>query len=677
MIQLIVALQIAATANSFPVTRPPDSATTIHALRRDAASFLFAWRFHWEASERLRHEIQGDVFPSRAYQTRQRQYANKVTRDRVNHLHCHPDSRAGFPLLPTTIREGGRSLRAYCPRWSMPDAPAHDERLSLDDAIAESLRSGVRLARSELLGRLESAAADLPGDPWIAGQRVRFSVDQRDSASALRAAKDCKASTWWCAALTGYARYAFGDVAGADSSFSLSLAAMSSTDRCSWNDVSVLLDEKNRKAYDAMSCVQRDSVAKAFWWMADPLYTEPGNERRAEHFARLVLVNLYREVTPSDRWNWTEGEGGRALKEMIVRYGWPAQTWWSGPLEDVSHYGYLMIYDQREREAGVFTTQEYTYPRFHSVPNWSAIADPFHATSDAWVIEAPRDDRNKPDMDWWPQEHFARNNGNLLPIFHQQTGVFRRGNGVLLAVASDLSRVGLERGMAKSANASLVVMPTADSMEVTTRSVVLDSVATWRALMPARPAVIGIEARTAWPQSPTARARFGIVPPAPLSVMGPGEIAISEPVLLRPPARDERPASDPEIALGQMLGSTRLIGMSKVGIYWETYGIAANDSVNVSVRIDRLGSPSLFRRIGTALHVADRVDGFATVGWKEPQPAASTTSVNGGPVAILGRNVTIDLSRLVPDRYAVTVTVSRADGQTASARREFEIVKEK
>jgi hypothetical protein len=357
-----------------------------------------------------------------------------------------------------------------------------------------------------------------------------------------------------------------------------------------------------------------------------------------------------------------------------VRYGWPSQAWWSGPLEDRSHYSYLMVWDESEREAGVFTTQEYSFGRFHTVPEWSAIVDPFHSVARAWSIAAPRDRRGRVDEDWWPQEHYARNNGPLLSIPDQQTGVFRRGSQVLLAVASDISHVGLERGMARNVNAALVVTPAPDTMDITKKTLALDSMAAWHMMIAPRPAIVSIEARTTWPQSPTARTRFGIVPPPPLSAMGQGEIAISEPVLIRPPASDERPASDPDIALNRMLGSTRITDLQRVGVYWETYGIAANDSVDVAVKIDRLGTPSMLRRLGNALHVADRVDGSATVSWKEPQPAAATTTIPG-PVPIQGRNVTIDLSRLVPDKYSVTVIISRGGGQIASASREFEIVK--
>jgi hypothetical protein len=671
MLHFIVALQIAATASG---PNPVDSAATVALLRQEAGAFLWTWRNQWQASEKLRHDIQGDFYPGNTFAARQRQLANRTVRERVNYIHCHPDSRAGFPLLPTTIREGKGSLRAICPRWTMPDAPAHDERLALDDAIAESLRPTVRLARSQLMAHLEAASNDLPGDVWLAGQRVRFAVDQRDSAAAVRAARECRANTSWCSALEGYAKYSFGDVAGADSAFTSALTEMSSDERCKWNDVSFLLDEKAKKQYAGLSCAARDSVAARFWWVSDPLYSEPGNERRAEHFSRLVMIALRRDVSPGERWNWVDGQGGRSLREMLVRYGWPSQSWWSGPLEDASHYSYLMVFDQRERDAGLFTTQEYSFPRFRTVPDWSAIADPYHAASDAWMIAAPREKNGKPDTDWWPQEHFARNGGELLPIPDQQTAVFRRADNLMLAVATDITHVGLERGVAKTANASLVVSPGPDSVNITRKTVPLDVVTTWRTTIPARPAIIAVEARTTWPYSPTARTRFGIVTPAPLSVMAPGEIAISEPALVRPPHGSDRPASDPDVALEEMLGTTRLRDMSRVGIYWETYGIAANDSVDVSVRIDRLGQPSVFRRLGTALHMAERVDGSATVRWKEPQSVIATTNIPG-PVPIQARNVTIDLSRLVPDRYSITVMVSRANGQTATASREFEIVR--
>ena len=80
----------------------------------------------------------------------------------------------------------------------------------------------------------------------------------------------------------------------------------------------------------------------------------------------------------------------------------------------------------------------------------------------------------------------------------------------------------------------------------------------------------------------------------------------------------------------------------------------------------------MLRRLGTALHVVGTPSTAVTVRWHEPAPGFVSTALNG-PEPIQARNVTVDLSRLAPDKYTVTVSVSRT-GQTASATREFEIV---
>ena len=81
------------------------------------------------------------------------------------------------------------------------------------------------------------------------------------------------------------------------------------------------------------------------------------------------------------------------------------------------------------------------------------------------------------------------------------------------------------------------------------------------------------------------RTRFGVTPPAPLSALKPGETAISDPVLIA--TTDVRTA--PTRRSAQMLGSTACAAQ-KVGVYWETYGYAPGDSVDVAVIITRTSS---------------------------------------------------------------------------------------
>jgi len=62
----------------------------------------------------------------------------------------------------------------------------------------------IRRARARLLRDLETAGNAVPGDDWIVGQRVRYLGETRDTA-AIRVARECAATKWWCDALLGYA----------------------------------------------------------------------------------------------------------------------------------------------------------------------------------------------------------------------------------------------------------------------------------------------------------------------------------------------------------------------------------------------------------------------------------------------------------------------------------------
>src|SRR2546430_11984883 len=56
----------------------------------------------------------------------------------------------------------------------------------------------ITLARDRLLATLDTAALALPGDEWLAGQRVRYLLQSGRSADALLAARACRAPIWWC-----------------------------------------------------------------------------------------------------------------------------------------------------------------------------------------------------------------------------------------------------------------------------------------------------------------------------------------------------------------------------------------------------------------------------------------------------------------------------------------------
>jgi hypothetical protein len=109
-----------------------------------------------------------------------------------------------------------------------------------------------------------------------------------------------------------------------------------------------------------------------------------------------------------------------------------------------------------------------------------------------------------------------------------------------------------------------------------------------------------------------------------------------------------------------------------MGVYWETYGWTAGDSVDVAIVVTRKEQISKLRRLGMLIRVAHDINGSVAVRWGEPQPGHSSWTIPG-VVPIQARSVYVDLSRLEPGHYAVTVLVGK-HGSTLvpiSASRDF------
>src|ERR1051325_10960631 len=165
MLPLLLTLQVA-VAQSAHVDTLADPVAVVQRLHRDAAEFLAVWRFYWEQSEAIRHDVNGDAFGR--HLRRPGRVPPRYPQLRLTYLHCHPDGLGNYSVRPTMIREGAATLRAVCPSWPLDDSVIIDERLSIDAALDPRLVSGVRLARAELIASLERAGQDHPSEQWIA-----------------------------------------------------------------------------------------------------------------------------------------------------------------------------------------------------------------------------------------------------------------------------------------------------------------------------------------------------------------------------------------------------------------------------------------------------------------------------------------------------------------------------
>lgn len=175
----------------------------------------------------------------------------------------------------------------------------------------------IRGRRLELLTELASLARAAPGDHWILGQRIRYSVEAGLLAEAEALARRCGLpARWRCDAFLGYVQHHQEDFVGAESAFARALSAMPADTAGSWSDPHPLLGGELREWLEA----QPDSAAAArrLWTLADPLYLADGNERWSAHLSRRVYAMSSDGAMSPHQLRW-----GEDMTEAVVRYGWP------------------------------------------------------------------------------------------------------------------------------------------------------------------------------------------------------------------------------------------------------------------------------------------------------------------------------------------------------------------
>lgn len=626
---------------------PPDPVAD--SLRAAESRFMIAWRREWMLSSRRRASYL-----------------------RLASLHCHHDGswQSGAPNL---IRSA-QSSRSFCPIWfALDDSLTNDEGDGIDGSLTPESRQKMRAERERLLGQFQQAVSRNPSNPWLVGQLVRLAVDQDWMPVARAAARDCSAARAWCLLLDGYANHAAGRIAAADSAFQRAAAAMNPAERCGWTSIAMVLDARARGAYERLDCAQRDSVNASFWWLADPLYIEPGNARRAEHYARKVLVALHAGLTHDERWDWRPRYGGDALATMIIRYGWPSSLYWAGFREDGGHFEWLGF-----RDSAVNVAPEYALPRFSTTPPWRAVLDPSTLTTADWSGFAPRQGYGAIEWenDAWPVEHSRRASGPVLDLPEQMV-MFRRDNDALLAIAFDLPQRFFRPGTSTQYDAAIIAARDPSDRWVPSRtSIVIDGRGTTVLMSPlaARAQIISAELAPAdGATGLAARVRRAVQPPPPLSVLPAGETAISAPLFFRPDT-DGDPPTTAAAAITRMLGSLT-ITEPRVGVYWETYGIAPGDTVDVAIRIGNREHRGFLRRLGATLGVVDAESGGIGIRWREPRIGRRDGLTWAGDIPIQARSLVFDVSRLRPGRYTVEVSVARAGATPVVSEREIVIAR--
>ena len=473
--------------------------------------------------------------------------------------------------------------------------------------------------REQLLDELSHAARALPGDAWIAGQRVRYLVEAKRANDAEAAAADCRASTWWCLALAGYAQHDQGRYASADSAYARALNAMPPEERCRWNDLTLLLDgSPSPSGYRQQTCEARDSLERRFWWLADPLYLIPGNERRTEHYSRWVMNRLQEGAVSPWGHSW-----GNDHREMLIRFGWPAA--WS-----------------RRRPSGYRLEEDWAFgagfrePQRAYEPPSRYVEQPAGIVAGRWTLA--------PDQ---PRGGYVPSYAARVDTLANQVAVFRRaGHGVVVA-GYDLTRDSVTAETA--VRSALFVSPGPDGQQRMTVNNHGRARDVLEVETPAAGGLLSLEALA--PDARRAgRQRYWIsLPPLPA-----GRVAVSDVLLLS--GADSLPHELEDAA--PLARSSTVVPAAVAGLYWEVYGLGPASvpyAVGLTVVRESIG---LVRRAARALGL----------GGERPQVRLGWSEVSRPGTGITGSSLALDLTSARPGRYTIRLSVA-ARGDSAVTER--------
>lgn len=485
-------------------------------------------------------------------------------------------------------------------------------------------RPEISMSRRKLLQSLREAAMQAPTDDWVAGQRVKYSIEQKDVAEANAVVAGCKATAWWCSALTGLVKHAQNDAPGAERAFNTALAQMGGTQGCDWQNIAPWLRKADSLAYLAKNCADRLAYNTRVFWLGKPFAHVDGNDLRNELLARrtfnLIELNAATVYGP-----WKPEFGDTQL-----RYGWPVA--WSTQNTIVSRRG-----DMVSNTIGHEPTPSHDF-----MPSESAMTQPYLATSADYPLNAR-----------YAQMRYAP---RYAPGGFQELGGqfvrFLRGDSTLLVGAYVLegkaryergkTRVALVLERGPDARVSRLVK---DGMPL--RGAVVTNAGLFRDTLLASLEVLSETRKFA------GRVRTGVAPIEKNAML-------SDLLLLAVRVGDAGTAGLAGIAtlesvLPSALGGTDIGDGQSFGVFWEYYG---GPGATVTISITPVDTVSGFRRLGSLFRGGGR-DGGASL--RIPDPAQP----DGGP----GRRLTLTMPEAKPGRYRLAVDVTSPGA--APARREL------
>ena len=527
--------------------------------------------------------------------------------------------------LPREYGVGSHRCDVRIGRWCIWNDESNDRK-----APPEAARTVE--AREQLLARLDTLASRIPGDEWIAAQRVRYLIEAKRYGDAVRAAEQCTeaGSAYRCRAYAAVALHDSGAVAAANSAFTASLSAMPDSVRCQWSDISLLIDDEIADRYHHADCAARRDIEAAFWRLTTPLYLRD-NDFRNEFLARVTRTDMTRDSrTPMG------SPSEPAFRETALRYGY--DTWFVRDDPPIGSMAEAPVAGYREGGSG-----------FNFVPDYRALLSPSSLATDDWDLKL----RSARTI-YAPS--YAR---HFRSLARRQIALFKRGDSALVVAAYDVSEdtlftpAPIEAGLftvridsARLRNARGSVERRASSRGVLTT------------MGPWHPMVVSLELLDSASRS-AARARYAVSPP-----VSTGRVAISDLLIFMPPAGDAQLHSL-DAVLPLAVHDDHVSATQPVGVFWEAYGVRSEgETFAVALQIDRINE-GWRRRAAERLHLASPFSPV-TVQWQEAP---------NGVDRIAARAMTLDLSRLDPGRYVIRLTLTANDELPVVSTREIVVTR--
>ena len=349
------------------------------------------------------------------------------------------------------------------------------------------------------------------------------------------------------------------------------------------------------------------------------------------------------------------------MRELVIRYGWPTHTFWSGgQLEhDISTFrdvGILFV-------APPYSAKEYRRDRQAFFPAFATVDAPFSAGETDWQTSLPA---GKTFDEWWPSEHM-RLPTYIRPVPNGQEVYLRRDTTIRLVSAVDDAASALAVGPDESWVAILLGSTGPDDIR-TLQELAMHGTQTLRFDLTVPPSplfMMSTEVLLPGRARNALRARRGVVFPQTLQEMAKGSVALSTPLFLALPTDVRETPTDPDSASAFLAGTLSFSRTATLAVYWESYGFAARDTVDVRLRVVRDDDAGRIRRAGEILGVVAERRDSVSIGWREPDVRRGRVLDVASVMPVVSRGLLVNTQQLPVGVYRILLEMRRVDGATA------------